>query len=67
MAHSVDIQKQRYAHELAEYTMKQYDLARQSLERGRAPSTTASPQERSKSHSRDGQPSAPSAPSVNSG
>jgi hypothetical protein len=29
---SIDSQKQRYSHELAEYTFKQYDQARQMLD-----------------------------------
>lgn len=53
---SVDVQKQRYSHELAEYTFKQYDQARQSLDktgRGRPDQPGASSES---SPSRSGQP-----------
>ncbi|EIN13617.1 hypothetical protein PUNSTDRAFT_129295 [Punctularia strigosozonata HHB-11173 SS5] len=54
VAQSVNIQKQRYAHELAEYTMKQYDMARRSAEQGRPPSASV-PEEQIKSpNGRDG-------------
>lgn len=54
-AHAVDVQKQRYSKELAEYTYRQYDQARQSVDGGKQRSSP--PSSHASSPSRNGQPS----------
>ena len=45
-AHSVEARKARYSRELAAYTLRQWDLARQSMEDGSNRDKSASPQAR---------------------
>ena len=63
---SIETQKQRYSRELAEYTLRQWDIARQTMESEKAKDPTSSslrvPSPKDKSRASQGQTEWPTMP-----